>query len=177
MMQAPFPGTWWVRNSLLLAGGFPGDYDDTGTKHKLQQFLNTGIRCFVSLQQPGEMGRGGPFKDYATIAQDLARKMDIAVTCLNFPIVDMGVPTQALMREILDTIEESMRDEKCVYVHCWGGHGRTGTVVGCWLREHGFSGKEALERIQKLRLHDPHLVQWESPQTHAQRNMILEWAS
>lgn len=27
-----------------------------------------------------------------------------------------------------------------VYVHCYGGIGRTGTVVGCWLVRHGLSG-------------------------------------
>ncbi|MFZ5949388.1 MAG: fused DSP-PTPase phosphatase/NAD kinase-like protein [Candidatus Rifleibacteriota bacterium] len=26
---------------------------------------------------------------------------------------------------------------KPVYVHCWGGLGRTGVVVGCWSRRHG----------------------------------------
>jgi hypothetical protein len=175
MMQAPMPRTWWVKDGLFLAGCFPGDYHDVGTETKLRCLLETGVRCFVSLQQPGEMSWSGPFTPYAQVAQDLAKEMNIEVTCLNFPIVDMGVPTKALMQEILDAIEESLRNEQCVYVHCWGGHGRTGAVVGCWLREQGMSGKETLQHIRKLRQHDPHLVQWESPQTPAQRNMILQW--
>ena len=176
MMQAPMPQTWWVKDGLFLAGCFPGDYDDVGTEEKMRCLLEAGVRRFVSLQQPGEMSWSGPFTPYAPVAQKLAQKMNIEMTCLNFPIVDMGVPTKALMREILDAINDSMQKGNCVYVHCWGGHGRTGAVVGCWLRQHGFSGQEALERIQKLRRHDPHLVQWESPQTPAQRKMILEWS-
>jgi len=35
-----------------------------------------------------------------------------------------------------------------VYVHCWAGVGRTGTVVGCLLREQGFSA--AADAAQKL---------------------------
>ena len=77
--------------------------------------------------------------------------MNVEVVWHNFPIVDMGIPNKKLMRQILDVIVASMAREKCVYVHCWGGHGRTGTVVGCWLREQGMSGKETLQHIQKLR--------------------------
>ncbi len=174
-MQALLPQTWWVKDGLLIGGCFPGDYDDAGTEKKLRRLLDAGVRCFVSLQQPGEMSWSGAFTPYAPVVEKLAKEMNVEVSCLNFPIVDMGIPTKVLMREILDVIEESIQKGICVYVHCWGGHGRTGTVVGCWLREHGFSGQEALERIQKLRRHDPHLVQWESPQTPAQRNMIFEW--
>ena len=38
-----------------------------------------------------------------------------------------------------------------VYVHCWGGIGRTGTVVGCWLVRHGLDEGDAIARIAALR--------------------------
>ena len=34
-----------------------------------------------------------------------------------------------------------------VYVHCWGGIGRTGTTVGCWFVRHGRTGDQALAEI------------------------------
>ena len=43
------------------------------------------------------------------------------------------------------------------------------------LREQGLTGEEALERIADLRRHDPYLAGQRSPQTLAQRKMILEW--
>jgi protein-tyrosine phosphatase len=38
-----------------------------------------------------------------------------------------------------------------VYVHCWGGVGRTGTVIGCALVDEGLSYEETIERLKTLR--------------------------
>jgi len=64
--------------------------------------------------------------------------------------------------------------KKIVYVHCLGGIGRTGTVVGCYLVRHGLPGEEALEHLQNLRKETP---DWwfQSPESSAQKNMILDW--
>ena len=45
----------------------------------------------------------------------------------------------------------SVERGNAVYVHCWGGIGRTGTVVGCWLVETGGAGDDVLEAIKALR--------------------------
>ena len=54
------------------------------------------------------------------------------------------------MREILDTIDTVLARGHRVYVHCWGGVGRTGTVVGCCLVRRGFDGDAALRQVQVL---------------------------
>ncbi len=41
---------------------------------------------------------------------------------------------------------------KRIYVHCWGGHGRTGTVIGAWLVKEGMNAKQALDQIKSQRL-------------------------
>jgi protein-tyrosine phosphatase len=59
----------------------------------------------------------------------------------------------------------------------WGGIGRTGTVVGCWLAEQGVAqGEEAIEKIAELRAtwDDPTIYR-DSPETETQRNIVRSW--
>jgi len=175
-MKAPYPKSWWVEEGSLLAGCYPGDMDSDKAKDKLLRLLNAGVRCFVSLQEPGETGGGSkPFKPYIPMLKALAQESGVAVDCVSFPIRDAGVPDNAVMRTILDTIQTAVSSGRCVYVHCWGGHGRTGTVVGCWLRERGVEGAQALERIRRCRSHDAYLASMPAPQTPAQREMVRRW--
>ena len=87
------------------------------------------------------------------------------------------MPTSHEMLTILDSIDTSVADDLPVYLHCWGGHGRTGTVIGCWLVRHGWTGIAALEEVERLRDHDPYLRQMPAPQTHAQIQFVLDWAA
>jgi protein-tyrosine phosphatase len=61
-----------------------------------------------------------------------------------------------------------------VYVHCWGGFGRTGTVVGCHLVRHGRSGAAALARLNELRRETPYAAH-PSPEREAQRALVRSW--
>lgn len=54
------------------------------------------------------------------------------------------------MREILGLIDEAMAADRPVYVHCWGGVGRTGTVIGCHIAQRGLDGDAALQRLREL---------------------------
>ena len=53
------------------------------------------------------------------------------------------------MREILDHLRTRLDSGHKVYVHCWGGIGRTGTVVGCHLVEQGMTADQALEQARQ----------------------------
>jgi protein-tyrosine phosphatase len=69
-----------------------------------------------------------------------------------------------------------MEEGRKIYLHCWGGIGRTGTTVGCYLVRHGRTGEEALrqlaewwKKVPKSRIHI------HSPETHEQADFILKW--
>jgi ADP-ribosylglycohydrolase len=175
MKKTHLEKTWWVKKNALLAGCFPGDIDKDKASKRLQCLLDAGVRVFISLQEPNERSPQGPFAPYMPIVKQLAQVAGIEVEFVNFPIRDNGVPSTERMTDILSRIRNAHISGRCVYLHCWGGHGRTATVVGCWLREQGLAGEEALEQIVELRRHDPHLVSMMSPQTSAQREMILSW--
>jgi len=81
---------------------------------------------------------------YETLLEPPARR-------LAHPIVDMGTTTVPHMARILDDVDEARAAGLMVYVHCWGGIGRTGTVVGCWLMRHGLDDGDPIGRIAQLR--------------------------
>ena len=87
---------------------------------------------------------------------------------------DLDVPTPDGMRAILDRIDASIADGRPVYVHCWGGIGRTGTVVCCWLIERGRTCDEALADICQLREGiQKRMIQ--SPEADGQREFVRAW--
>ena len=78
------------------------------------------------------------------------------------------------MVEILDLIEAEIAEGRTVYVHCFGGVGRTATVVGAHLVRGGLSGEAALAQIQVLRAATPKAHR-PSPETPDQCAMVREW--
>ena len=56
-------------------------------------------------------------------------------------IPDMGIPSLPAMRQLIDDL---CMASPIVYIHCWGGSGRTGTVAGCYLVNAGHSPAMAL---------------------------------
>ena len=172
----PFSRSYWVTPGKLLAGCYPGDVDLSVARHKLQGLVTAGVTRVISLMEPHEVDqRGRAFVDYrrelSTLATDAGRRVSFD----RYGIRDMGIPLTATMSEVLDTIDEGHARGGCVYVHCWGGKGRTGTVVGCWLMRHGqASAASVLGHLARLTAHNRAAFP-EIPQTHAQREFVCSW--
>ena len=77
--------------------------------------------------------------------------------------------------ESIDAIDAALAAGETVYVHCYGGIGRTGTVIGCWLVRRGLNGEEALSYIAARRAGTPD-GRRASPETSAQRALVLNWS-
>lgn len=148
----PFPQSFWIHPGLLCAGAYPGAPDAATRDAKLQGLLDYGIRRVLSLMEPNETDYGGrPFEPYWPRLQALAAQRQVAVGRLNGAIRDAHPPQGPMLLKILSSIESGLRAGVPTYVHCWGGHGRTGTVVACHLMQRGASAQQAIDRVLALR--------------------------
>lgn len=137
---------YWVEKGRLLATEYPGTKERATTERKLRVLREAGITSFVDLTEPGERTWGGtPMVPYAGL-------LGADVTYTRFAIPDTSVIDDDGYDAILDHIRAEIAVGKVVLAHCWGGKGRTGTVVGAWLIEQqGLGYPEVIDRMQQLR--------------------------
>jgi hypothetical protein len=77
---------------------------------------------------------------------------DAGVHVLRYPIPDFAVPEDPLtFGELLDDVLGRIRAGERVVVACRGGFGRTGTVVGCLLRQADVGPEEAVALVRATR--------------------------
>jgi protein-tyrosine phosphatase len=166
----PLNESYWVKPGRFLAGEYPGHWDERRTSQRLDSLLEAGIDTFIDLTRLGEL------PPYLPVLEERAGYYNIDLRYHNFPIPDHGLPTIEIMRTILDAIDSALAEGRNVYVHCWGGIGRTGTTVGCYLVRHGMSSNEALRQLSDWWQEVPkHIFHPYTPETDKQMDFILAW--
>ena len=92
---------------------------------------------------------------------------------VHFPIRDCGITDDDRVLELARGLVKDIAEGQVIYLHCWGGHGRTGTLVCIMLHlMYGLDPQESMARCQLV--HDlrqcPVVVG--SPQTQTQRDQV-----
>lgn len=152
----------------FLAGPHPLRIPGKLRHESLPTLLNARIDTFIDLTDPSEL--------LGSSYMDLIMKMPESdnIRYFNYPVREFGNFTNESMREILDLIYELRDEKRHLYLHCYGGIGRTGAVVCCFLIEQGLTAIQALEEIKVLRKNISR--KWlPSPETDAQIQFVLEW--
>jgi protein-tyrosine phosphatase len=170
MTMLPIIESYWVEENRFLAGEYPGGYDPETTCHRMDAFLKAGVNAFIDLTQPHEL------IPYENLLKEQAKNYGVNTSYHRFPIRDHTTPSTETMTAILNAIDEAIDNGGCVYVHCWGGVGRTGMVVGCYLVRHGNTNEQALAQVNKLyktRPTNPYFSH--SPENNAQIEFVLNW--
>lgn len=178
----------WVILDRLMVGAYPSSFDDDENEEILRGILECGVTTFVCLQLEYQHGvseaqwrAGLCLRPYIEDALDICEKERASgsivapedLKFLHHGIVDCGVTTDLTVLELsLDVCYRLLANE-VIYLHCWGGHGRTGTVVAVSLGlMYELSSDEALRRTQMY--HDLRVCSLNvpSPQTPQQRFQV-----
>ena len=131
----------------------------------LEALAGAGVEAFLDLTEVGEAIDYQPLLGTPT---ERPRKY------WRLGFRDMSVPTPRQMVAALDLLDTVLEEGRTAYVHCFGGLGRTGMVVGCHLVRHGLGGEDPLDRVVQLREHVADAFSF-SPVTDAQRRFVSEW--
>ncbi|KAA1475342.1 phosphatases II [Dentipellis sp. KUC8613] len=148
----PIPNSYWA-TPLLLACEYPWTPScPRSSTQKLDLLLKAGVRTFIDLTETGELSPYAPHlaAHVALLAAGDGALSMSDVAYHSFPIHDRSLPASpSSVHAILAVLRDNAERGRVCAVHCRGGIGRTGLVVGCWLVECGAArdGEDALRRI------------------------------
>ncbi|KAF8516651.1 phosphatases II [Gautieria morchelliformis] len=149
LIPAPIENSYWA-TPLLCASEYP--FSPGQPQPQLDKLLKAGIRTFIDLTEPHEL------LPYEYHLRARARAVGIPdmeqLWYYRFPIRDRSTPPNdgQTMLGIMAVLQECERLGRKAVVHCRGGIGRTGTVVGCWFIQSGrvTDGEGALQTVKIL---------------------------
>ena len=163
MNRLPIENCYWVVSGKLLAGEYPRDKGEESSRAKINALLSAGIKSFIDLTEEDE----GLFS-YSDLIGEASHQ--------RFPIRDISIPSSSdFTKSVLDAIDSNIRQDKMTYVHCWGGVGRTGLIIGCWLARHKEGDTSALNRLRDLWRECPKSSRRKTPETPEQEQYVLGW--
>nr|QBK85534.1 MAG: dual specificity phosphatase / DNA processing protein [Marseillevirus LCMAC101] len=148
----------------LLIGGYPYlEYRKTHLNKLIRKPIRANI--FISLVEDKETEKFGDYREYVS-------KHRPKTIFYSIPTPDRGVTDDKPLFDMVYHAYQAVKDGKTVYVHCQGGHGRSGVFACCFLQlYYRIDHKKALERhkeLHKTRKDNSHKPSPQGRRQHAQ---------
>lgn len=172
----PTANTNYLLTEQILVGWYPcqdstePDADELFTCNNLSFIIKTNRNIFVNLTTKVEKHRLYKYTD----------KVISSVTnpiFLHYEIEDKGIPDDITsFRAFIETLYNLYQNKSNrFYIHCAGGHGRTGLVCGCLLKRIGYETNEALELVANWHKTRDNMPLYPSPETQAQIQFVKDF--
>jgi len=137
MSQSDLPIEYSYKvTETFFAGEYPFAKETDKGKPKLQRIVDFGIKHFIDLTSE-------PMTKYSEFVPRQCTYTKRATG-------DYTVPDFTVLKEIHDRITEAERQGEKIYIHCRGGHDRTGAVVATYFIYLGLSPSEAKKKFREV---------------------------
>ena len=192
----------WLIPGRIMIGQYPGKTPEkySASKRESKNHIDkmvqdANIRVFCCLQDeipPQDdfatwnffNGNYKDFSHYGTIAKNALSSSSEEITFLHTGITDLSTPDSSSLNLLLCQILDEVLNERNVYIHCWGGRGRAGTI-GAILLGLLYPELESMDCLNWVqRAYDTRegantmpVVLQKSPQTSDQRDFVHKFIS
>jgi hypothetical protein len=179
------PNAHWGIHNALIVGACPvpakteqypfsnAKYLQTVTRRELEILVKEhGITTFLSLMDEcDENGNeASKFRPYSKLDLPV---IDPNVKFSKLPIKDCKTTDDNSLLEFAKLTVQLLQSGEKIYLHCWGGHGRAGTVYCLVLQlAYGMTANEALDYCQRIHDCRQSYITVGSPQTLEQATQV-----
>lgn len=158
-MNKPIINSYCVIPGKVYAGKYAGDLHNP--ELKVRQLESFGITHFIDLTEDGELN---PY----------THLLGSNVHHRRFPIKDAYIPdSYNAVYELVKYIHSvTEHGNSKVYIHCWGGVGRTGTIVACLYEYLGEDFESAVRHLRDSFRECPKSQWRKTPETEEQLEFV-----
>lgn len=161
----------YLLDERLMFGSYPTPAKPLNTLNSngIDHILTTHREVFVNLVTPTENQR---LYDYP----ETVRKVIVNPLFIYYPIDDDDIPHDLIrFRKFIETLYFLYLQDYKIYIHCLGGHGRSGLVSACLLIHIGYSANKALQLVADAHKTRHHLSDYPCPATREQVNFVYTY--
>lgn len=143
---------WVVNEPLNNRGLIIGEYPDPSNHQHIDGLISVYINVWLDLSNVTDKYTPD-YKEYVIKNYEIQLKKKSPPKFFILPIDSGNICKDSKMFDMVEKIYQLFLKENIVYVHCGGGHGRSGIFASCFLKRHyGYSTKKAIDENRKLHL-------------------------